>query len=206
MPHYKLTYFNVRALGEHIRFLFVAAGVDFEEVTIPAEKWAEYKPKIKFGQVPVLEVDGKELSQSMAIARFLARQFDDFQCEDSFTEAKADEIVDFIIELRLLFRPWFLSKDEAEKSELKDVLIKETFPKYLAILESLASTLEGNFLGGEKPCWQDFVLANWLDIFEDTILGAKFLSKYSRLMGIKESVFAIPSIAQYLKTRVKSIV
>ena len=50
---------------------------------------------MKFGQLPVLEVDGKELAQSMAIARFLARRYK-VAGKNELEEAEADMIVDCI--------------------------------------------------------------------------------------------------------------
>jgi len=47
--------------------------------------------EIKYGQVPVLEVDGKELSQSLAISRFLGVKLN-FDSKDPFLAAKADEV------------------------------------------------------------------------------------------------------------------
>lgn len=43
MPTYKLTYFNVTALGEGIRLLLSYGGQKFEDVRIESEEW----PKIK---------------------------------------------------------------------------------------------------------------------------------------------------------------
>lgn len=42
-------------------------------------------------QIPVLEVDGKQLGQSCAIVRFLAKRFK-LAGRDEFEEAKADEL------------------------------------------------------------------------------------------------------------------
>ena len=50
---------------------------------------------MKFGQLPVLEVDGKTIAQSMAIARFLARRYK-LTGENEIEEAEADAIVDCI--------------------------------------------------------------------------------------------------------------
>ena len=44
MSTYKLTYFPVRARAELARFVFAQAGVKYEDVRIPQEKWAELKP------------------------------------------------------------------------------------------------------------------------------------------------------------------
>jgi glutathione S-transferase len=45
------------------------------------------------GQMPVLEVDGVKLPQSITICRFLAKQFQ-LAGKDNFEQAKADAVVD----------------------------------------------------------------------------------------------------------------
>ena len=47
---------------------------------------------LKFGQVPVLEVDGKTIAQSMSIARFLARRYN-LAGKNELEEAEADMMV-----------------------------------------------------------------------------------------------------------------
>lgn len=44
MPHYKITYFNVKALAEPSRMLLSYGGIDFEDVRIPKEDWPKHKP------------------------------------------------------------------------------------------------------------------------------------------------------------------
>ena len=75
MVHYKLTYKQGRGLAEVSRQLFVIAKVNFEDNRITDEQLAQIKNKIPFGQLPILEEDGKMLAQSKAIARYLARKF-----------------------------------------------------------------------------------------------------------------------------------
>ena len=45
------------------------------------------------GQLPVLEVDGKTIGQSMTIARFLARRYN-LAGKNDLEEAEADMLVD----------------------------------------------------------------------------------------------------------------
>jgi glutathione S-transferase len=79
MVHYKLVYFNARGLGEPSRYIFAAAGQDYEDFRFEREDWPKHKPNTPFGQAPVLEItDGSstiQISQSAAIARFLANKF-----------------------------------------------------------------------------------------------------------------------------------
>lgn len=115
-------------------------------------------------------------------------------------------MVEFASELRLHFRPYLLNSDENEKSRLKEILVKETMPKYYGILESIGSPIPGDFITGSQVCWQDFFIANWIEIYGDVLLGEDFVDKYPKLKKIKESVFAIPAVKAYLSTRKKTFV
>jgi glutathione S-transferase len=80
MPSIKLTYFDLRARAEPARLILAQAGQKYDDVRLPAPwdniaPWQEMKPKTPFGQLPVLCFDGVEIAQSMAVARFLGREF-----------------------------------------------------------------------------------------------------------------------------------
>uniref|UniRef100_A0A8R1EJH5 glutathione transferase n=1 Tax=Caenorhabditis japonica TaxID=281687 RepID=A0A8R1EJH5_CAEJA len=75
MVHYKLTYFPTRGLAEVSRQLFQLAGVEFEDERLPKEEFLERKYTYPFKQVPVLSVDGHQIPQSVAIARYLGNKF-----------------------------------------------------------------------------------------------------------------------------------
>ena len=51
----------------------VEAGVEFEDNRV--SDISNIKEKLPFGQVPMLEIDGLELAQSLAAARYVARKY-----------------------------------------------------------------------------------------------------------------------------------
>ncbi|KAK3102255.1 hypothetical protein FSP39_009942 [Pinctada imbricata] len=71
---YVLTYFNGRGRAELSRLIFAATKTPFEDKRIGGDDWTKFKPKVPNGQLPVLEVGGKMLPQSMTIARFLSKE------------------------------------------------------------------------------------------------------------------------------------
>ncbi|RZB38601.1 GST N domain containing protein, partial [Asbolus verrucosus] len=73
-PAYKLTFFPVAALAEPIRFLFSYGGIEFEDYRFEEKYWPLIKPNMPFGQVPILELNGKVAHQSIAMARYAAKQ------------------------------------------------------------------------------------------------------------------------------------
>merc|ERR1711892_1306024 len=79
MPNVKLTYFDLRARAELCRLLLAYGGIKYEDERIPppwdpATTWSTLKPTTPFGQLPILRWDNEELCQSMACARFIARE------------------------------------------------------------------------------------------------------------------------------------
>jgi len=44
MPSYKFTYFDLRARGELSRYVFLAAGKDFEDDRVARDDWPTAKP------------------------------------------------------------------------------------------------------------------------------------------------------------------
>lgn len=76
MSQCTLTYFKSQALGEAIRLLLHYGKIPFNDVRIDfVEEWPTYpKHTLPFGQVPILEIDGKVLYQSIAICRYLGKK------------------------------------------------------------------------------------------------------------------------------------
>jgi glutathione S-transferase len=120
MSTYKLYYFNVRGRAEIARLIFSAAGEQFEDIRYERNEWSSHKSEMPLGQMPVLEVDGVKLTQSMTIARFLAKQFG-LAGKDNLEEDKVDVVVDTSIDLAVKLLPILYELDEGKKKiEMKN--------------------------------------------------------------------------------------
>merc|ERR1719323_2695511 len=78
----------------------------------PSSTWSTLKPTTPFGQLPVLNWDGVEVCQSMACARFIAREVG-LAGNTSLEQAQADEVVDVIQDLINAWVKLYFAKDEA---------------------------------------------------------------------------------------------
>jgi glutathione S-transferase len=206
-PHYKLTYFDLRALGEPIRWQFILAGVPFEDNRIPRPLWDEqFKPKTGWGRVPVLNVDGKELTQAGAIGRFLAKRYNQLADTD-WQNARCDELVDALQDLRILWRFWLRAPNGEEKAIHEKILLENHFPLYLSKMNDLVEQNgEGSgFSVGNKLTWADLFLANFLEIWTDNH-GVQILDAFPALRKQKETVFNIPKIKEWVAKRPKTVV
>jgi glutathione S-transferase len=75
MSAFKFHYFDGRGRGELTRLIFVASGQPFEDLRISYEtEWPQRKNETPIGQMPYLEYNGTVLPQSIAIARFIAKE------------------------------------------------------------------------------------------------------------------------------------
>merc|ERR1711972_466873 len=113
MPNVKLTYFNLRGRGEPCRIMLAYGGIKYEDERIPppwdpATSWPTLKPNTPFGVLPILTWDGEEICQSMACARFVAREVGLYG-KSSLEQAQVDEIVDVIQDLTNTFIKFYFA-------------------------------------------------------------------------------------------------
>ncbi|KAI8496575.1 hypothetical protein Bbelb_258740 [Branchiostoma belcheri] len=196
MPTYKLTYFNVRGRGELIRLLFAAGGIPYEDVRIEWDKWPELKSKTPMGQVPTLEVDGQLICQSMAIARFVAREAG-LLGKTSVDQARADMLLDGGMDLGKLFTEMVMEKDASKKAEKKKEFGEKSLPPFLALYEGFAG---GNgYFVGDSLTWADIAFFNMMDFITAEYPSA--LDGYCNLNKVVDNVKTNPGIAKWLKER-----
>jgi len=203
MSTYKLYYFNGRGRAEVARLIFAAAGEKYEDIRFEHEQWPSHKPDMPLGQVPVLEFNGAKLPQTMAIARFLAKQFQ-LAGKDNFEQAKVDAVGDTISDLIMAYMPSRTEKDETKKQELTKKFVAEELPKHLKNLEVLGKLYGngGRYFVGNNLTWVDLF---FYDIGEKILeVDENIFNSYPWLKQNRVEVEKQPRIAEHLKNRPKT--
>jgi len=215
---YKLTYYNVRSLGEPIRWIFHYAGIPFEDDRIPWDypNWFQNLKKdfaSTVGQIPVLTVNGKELSQSAVISRYLAEEFG-LLGNTNWEKARGDEAISLICDLFIAWRTTNIFRRMLTKQ-----VIDERFPLYYAKLNALLEETNGPYLNGTKLTHADFWIASFIQIWNNPLKGLRpimppgipdpdddtiyigLLDNYPALKKHQETVLEIPQIKKWISER-----
>ncbi|XP_050440184.1 glutathione S-transferase-like [Adelges cooleyi] len=195
---YKLTYFNVTALAEPIRFLLSYLNTDFEDYRFDRELWPTIKPTMPFGKVPVLEIDGKTLNQSTAITRYLAKKAG-LTGSDDWEALLIDIAVDNVHDFRQALAGYFYDANEESKKLKYEPLLKETIPFYMDKFESIVAENKGYFVNG-KLTWADLFFVAVLD-YLNYMAGIDLLDGRPQLQALKATVVAIPQIKAWIAKR-----
>ncbi|CAD6232177.1 GSCOCT00001784001.3-RA-CDS, partial [Cotesia congregata] len=198
MPSYKLTYFPVKALAEPIRFILSYGGVEFEDDRFDRNDWPKIKPTMPFGQVPVLEIDGKKVNQSTAICRYLAKQHG-LAGKDDWENLEIDVAVDNIHDLRAKIGAYHYESHPEAKEAKREPLMKEQLPFALDRLDEQVKKNGGYFVGG-KLTWADMVFVALLD-YLNFMTKFDITEKHENLKALKEKVLALPKIKTWVEKR-----
>jgi len=195
---YELLYFPIRGRAEPIRLLFAAAGVSFTNTGVT--NWPELKPKTPLGQLPVLiersESGERQIAQSMAIVRHLARVFDLYgkdETEKTTTDIAAETINDWRGKFAPVQFAAFMKTDPA------------VIDKYWADLPGTLRVIDGLlgsctwFGGGEAPTYADVLAFDALD--NHVALKPESLADFPKLRALHDRFRALPNVASYLEKR-----
>ncbi|VDK20391.1 unnamed protein product [Anisakis simplex] len=211
MPTYKLTYFDIRGLGEGARLIFHQAGVQFEDHRVKKEDWPALKPTTPFGQMPLLDVDGDVIAQSAAIYRYLGRQFG-LAGKTPMEEAQVDSIYDEWKDFAAEAKPYFmvyaaferrikLSVRHLQAKIEKEVLIPAR-DKHMPLITKFLEKSGSNFLVGNSLTWADIVISDQLLTYQNWVPG--FLEPYPLLLKFVENVRSQPNIKKWMEERPQS--
>jgi len=210
MVHYKLTYFSVKGLGEQIRLILSYGGKPFEDNRVEFDdSWNSLKQKTLFGQLPILEIDGKtEIYQSRAICRYLAKQFG-IAGKDDIEQAQADMYVDGLYDIYPKGQAYFGElRKKVFENKGDDEKIKQEFGKwkteaivpFLDILEKVLAKNGSGHLVGSKVTWADIVIAEWAQRV-GSISGVNIVENHPNVAKLAKTVLDLPGIKEYIEKR-----
>jgi len=204
----KLYYFNARGIAEPIRFILAYGGVEYEDIRSPLDGFpptlpSEIKDKCTWGQVPVIEFEGKKLAQSLAITRYFAKKFK-LVPQDDFQAALCDEYVDATRDYFMSWVPILKEEDAAKKEQLKQEMLITSKKKFIDVFESIVKANDGKHLVGKSLTWADIYLAHLMNNFE-ILLKVDVAKESPSLTALKKEVLSTPAIKEWIEKRPDSV-
>mmetsp|Transcript_37770 Transcript_37770/g.52446 ORF Transcript_37770/g.52446 Transcript_37770/m.52446 type:complete len:222 (-) Transcript_37770:159-824(-) len=168
----KLTYFNLEAAAEKIRLACVVTNTVFEDNRISFDDWKELKPKTKYGQLPFLTEEGKEMYQSFALLKYIARKYgdDNLYPQDPVKLYAVEEALGLLDDFSKQWVPALYlgmgrhtSFGHPEEWPEKDATVKSMREKFAAealpqFLKHLTTHIEAN--GGHFLCGENLTIAD----------------------------------------------
>nr|WGO51743.1 glutathione S-transferase sigma 2 [Ectropis grisescens] len=196
MPKVKFYYFNAKALGEASRMLMAYGGQEFEDKRVSTADWPDFKPKTPFGQMPILEIDGKQYAQSMAIARYLGRKYGLAGASDE-EALEIDMYVEFLNDVRAKAAAIYYEADEVLKAQKQDDAVKNVYPELLGKLASIIEKNKGYVALG-KLTWADFAFTGMFEFLKMLLQMPNLEDQYPIFKKVHQSVLSIPKVKRYV--------
>jgi len=215
----KLTYFNIEGAAEKLRLLFVLTGTAFEDNRISFQEFGALKDSLPTGQVPVLEIDGKQMAQSYALLRLLGRKLGGGKY---YPEAKLFEIEYALGVHEDLARAWapgmmialrpailgheFAGDDDktAKVKALREKFGEEQLEKFLKTYTDILENAGGGFFCGSEVTIADLAILPQIRYFHNGIadhVDPKIIGKFPVVTAWMERMQAIPAIAKWYESK-----
>ena len=190
----KLHYTRSRGRAETTRWMLAVNQIPFENIVIdmPEELDAlRATGKLPFDQIPLLEIDGHNLSQSSAMIRYLARRGDfygDTETDALWCDLMAGAVADFS---ETGLKAMFQATNEIAISEQQ-----AAFAKFAPCFEACLKENSTGFCAGTRLSFADVILAEALSLYLEWI--PDILEPTPLLKALNETVLSQPGIKAYL--------
>ena len=205
MPEHKLYYYGIPGRGEQIRLAFHVAGIPLEDVTVSGAGWGEMKAglveKLPQANIPLLEVDGQFLTESLAILRYVGT-IGNLLPASAFDQAKVDAGLSISYDIFSAFAPTFGIADPDEKIAARRALCAPK-GRIFQIVTKMDATIavdfgEGGYMAGGALSVGDL---NWFATFGLLSCGLfdgfdlDFLDQFKHVTAFRQRVGREPRVA-----------
>ena len=186
-----------------VRIALNLKGVEYQRHSINLaegeQKNADYRALNPQGFVPMLEIDGLKLTQSLAIIDYLdakhrePRLVPDDPAKRSHVLAMALVVACDVHPLNNLRVLKYLSGELGQSNEARDAWYRHWVTEGLAALEAMAHPGSGDFLFGDAPTLADICLVPQL---YNARRFAVTIADYPTLRRVDENANALPAFAE----------
>ena len=201
--------------AEVLRVSLFIKDIPFEDIRVSREEFVHliktgFLPngkKAPFHQLPVIEVDGKIIGQTGAIARYCGKA-SNLYADDNLKAAKIDQIIDAATDITNLVSPTIREKNLDKKMEDRKLLVNKLLPRWFKYLENLLSEDESTWFV-EKMSIADVAiwrLLGWLTSGIIDGIPTSVVDDFPKLKNVHHQVHTHPKVQEWmLKTYGKEI-
>ncbi len=149
MPQLKLSYFDFHGgRAEPARLALAIGGIAFEDHRFAFPEFAEVRKTTPFGQVPVLHVDGVQVTQCDAILRY-AGKLAGLYPTDPLQALYCDEVMFVVEEASMKMGPTYRMTGEEQKAA-RLALVHGAIPQYLGWLQQQLQAHGGEYFADNR--------------------------------------------------------
>lgn len=164
MPKLVLTYFDFHGgRGEPARLAMHIGGIPFEDRRIPGSEWPKFRDQTPFRAMPVLEVDGRTVTQSNTINRYIGRLAGLYP-KDDWQAVVCDEVMDVAEDISVKIGNTLALEGDAKK-KAREELAAGPIPRFLEQLQARLKAGGGEYFADMRLTVADlkvFMLLRWL--------------------------------------------
>lgn len=185
--------------GEMVRLAMILGKQEFEDDRISFKQWPALKPKTPLGSVPVADIDGQKVVQTMALLRYFGKQSGLYPA-DAWKSLMVDQVIETVVDLQeSIFAS--MGQDEDGRRVARQKMLKEDVPRFWGGAEKMLESIsDGPFVLGGNVSIADICITALYLLLKSQFLDfipIDGLDGYPRMDKVFSSVMAIPEVKKW---------
>ena len=204
----KIIYFDLPFWRAEIsRLPLFIANIKFDDVRPSGDDWdyAKENGKMKdgtiipFRELPVLNINGQSIGQTMAIARICGK-LSGMYPEDIVEAGKVDQIVVAVENINALLSPSMKESDPIKKKAMRKELTSNELPTYFGYLQDILSSNNSDWFVGDNMTIADLAvwsLLGWIasGVIDD--ISVEVIQRFEGLVKLYNQINKNPRVREW---------